>query len=77
MIKSIMKRDGRVVLYDESKISVCHPESAGGRPRRGCQRSRAGGQQWEARLEELCGDGTPRIRADSGHGGAGADARRV
>lgn len=61
MIKSIMKRDGRVVLYDESKIASAILKALEAAREGDASVAAQVANSVEARLEELCGDGTPRI----------------
>ena len=61
MIKSIMKRDGRVVLYDESKIASAILKALEAAREGDASVAAQVANSVEARLEELCSDGTPQI----------------
>lgn len=61
MIKSIMKRDGRVVLYDESKIASAILKALEAAREGDASVAAQVANSVEARLEDLCNDGTPQI----------------
>ena len=61
MIKSIMKRDGRVVLYDESKIASAILKALEAAREGDASVAAQVANSVEARLEDLCSDGTPQI----------------
>ncbi len=74
MIKSIIKRDGRVVLYDEGKIASAILKAMEAAQEGDASQAAAVANAVEAALEERCGAQPPQIRADPGRSGKPADA---
>ena len=61
MIKSIIKRDGRVVLYDEGKIASAILKAMEAAQEGDASQAAAGANAVEAALEERCGAQPPQI----------------
>ena len=74
MIKSIIKRDGRVVLYDEGKIASAILKAMEAAQEGDASQAAAVANAVEAALEERCGAQHAPNRADSGRSGKPADA---